>query len=125
MESCALPKLGLAPNRAAALLDNAEHRGQAQAGPFATVLSSKKRLENLGLSLLIHTNAAVADIHLDIVAGLEIPDLSLGRIQLRVGGVDRELPAGGHGISRAQGEVHQHTSDFPGVGSHPPQLGIE
>ena len=123
LESRPLARFGLATNDAAALLDNSQNRGKAQASSFADPFRGEERLEDVRPHFRVHSDPGVAHGHHRVTPGREI---RIGGIGLREGHVGRrngQRAAFGHGVPRVQGEVHDRAADFARVGPHLPQRG--
>ena len=67
-ESSAALRLAVDEDKAAALLHDAVHRGEAQAGALGA-LGGEERLEDARLGFAVHADAGVADGEHDVVAG--------------------------------------------------------
>src|SRR5580658_5413126 len=99
MESGAASYFALHHDVSAALLHDAVHGGEAEAGALTFLLGGEERLENSRLGLLVHAAAGVADGKQNVVAGT---DESLAAAMILVDEnvfrFDRELSAVGHGV---------------------------
>ena len=110
------------PNVSAALLDDAVDGGEAKAGSLRS-LSRKKRLKDVRLSLSVHACAGVADLEHNVIAGPQrcvMPCVLF--TEGYVGSLNRELPAGGHGIPGVHGEIHDDLFDLTRVSADCPEV---
>jgi len=105
-------------DHAAALLDDAVDRGQAQARAPARLLGGVEGLEDALAGVGVHADAVVRDPEADVVAADrvqgELPRLVVA--QMHVGGLDAEAAAGGHGVSGVHHQVHDHLLKHGAVG---------
>src|SRR4029077_13502587 len=94
-------------DRAAALLNDAVHRRQSEAGPVAGAFGGEERLEDVSRGLGVHAAAGIADrqLHPPPAIGLDIRQN------------DADLTAAGHRVARVDGEVHQDLFDRAVVGA--------
>ncbi len=118
----AQPDLAVDLDVAARLLDEAVDLGQAKPGAVADLLGREERLEGARDRLPAHADAAVGDCGHDILAG---HDLGLGGgvdvIEIGVGGLDGQPPAGGHGVAGVDREIQDRDLELVGVGMDRPE----
>jgi len=95
---------------AAALADEGEDRGQAQPRPAAGRLRREVRLEGARERGGVHAGAGVGDAHHHRAqrAGRAL-------LEIDVGGLDGDAPAGGHRVARVEQQVHQRLLELPHV----------
>ena len=99
------------------LLNDAEDRGEAEAGAFADFLGSEEWLENLLKQFRRNPGSGVGDAKTDESAGPALGDLrGRGVIEFDERGLDEEASAVGHGVAGVNGEVEQDLVDHAGVG---------
>ena len=118
-ECGSLAGLAVDPDVAAALLDDAVHRGQPQAGSLALLLGGEERLEDPRLRDSVHAEAGVADGEVDVRPGLHAH--VAGRmlfVEIHVGCLDGELASVGHGIAGVHHQIHEDLLDLAWVGPH-------
>ena len=107
---------------APALLDDAEDRGEAEAGPFSLLLRRKKRLKNLSLRLGIHPGSRIGDRHHYVPARVDIGGpVGALPVQDDIFDFERELAALRHGVARVHRQVHDHLFHLAGIGLDPSQ----
>ena len=107
------------PDEAAALLDYAVDRGQAQARAFALRLRGEERLKNVRLRLQAHARACVGDAQKHIVALADNRMLVVvNAVQFGVGGFDDQLSPIRHGVARVDHEVHDDLFHLAGVSAN-------
>ena len=117
LERRAAPGLAVDVDPAAALLDHAEHGREPEPGALAGGLGRVERLEQVAADLLVHADARVADRQQDVRAGRALAVLGdLRRLELDVGGLDRQRAAVGHRVARVGGEVEDHALHLRAVG---------
>ena len=91
------------------LPDYAVDHGQAQAGALVHLLGGEEGLEDLLAGLLVHALAGVAHRQHGIGRRLHIGVHQIGRlVQVRVGGLDAQAAALGHGVAGVGHQVKQH-----------------
>jgi hypothetical protein len=108
----------------AALLDDAEHRRQAEAGARARRLGGEERLEQVALHLLAHADPGVADREQRVVAGRALAargDVVLVELDGRC--LDRHAATVGHRVARVGREVEDHPLELRAVGLDRRQAG--
>ena len=109
--------LAVDEDRAAALLDDAEHGRQPEARPAAAGLGGEERLEQAPADLVAHADAGVADRQQHVRARRDVAvGGDVGLLELDVGGLDRQPAAAGHRVARVGGEVEHDPLDLGAVG---------
>src|SRR6185312_9923535 len=104
------------------LLDEAIDLRQAEAGPLADLLGGEEGLENVRQDLVRHALAGVGHREYGIGAGRE---LAMAGRHFGIAGLDRDVPASGHGVAGVEDEVEKGGLDLIGIGQRGPQLGGE
>src|SRR5262249_31372299 len=116
LERRALGELAVDPDAAAGLLDDAEHRGEAEAGALAAGPGGGGRLRASALPALFPCEPGVAHREHDVRAGRDAEVLArVALVELDVRGLDGERAAAGHRVARVDREVHDHLLDVAGV----------
>src|ERR1700678_4226297 len=91
------------------LFDNAKDGGQAQPGAFANLLGREKRLENPREMFGRNTRARVHYAEANETAGAPFGmGLDSRSVEFDPPRGDTELPAGGHGVTRVDHQIHDH-----------------
>ena len=117
-------RFGVDPDRAARLGDDAIGGGQAQAGALAVGFGGEERLEDAADDVPGYPGAGVADFDADVPAWLQVgPGCRVCVVHLHVGGLDSQVAAARHGVTRVDGEVDQDLPDLAGIGQHAAQVG--
>ena len=114
-ERRAFPDLRLELDAAVVLLDDAEHRREAEAGALADVLGREERLEDVLARDVVDAGAVVDDREADVVTGRDIELARELRVDVRVRGLDDQLAAFGHRVARVDHEVREDLLDLARV----------
>ena len=127
LERRAAAGLAVDVDPAAALLDDAEHRREAEPGAGAGALGGEERLEQVLGDLLVHPVPGVADREQDVRAGDPLVAVrgDLLGVDLDVRGLDRQRAAVGHRVAGVGREVEDHALDLRPVGLDGREVGRE
>src|SRR5581483_4685041 len=125
-ECCSMTGLTGNADGAVTLLDDAENRGQAEASTFTDLFCTEKRLEDMGLGFLVHSDTRIAHgqhyvwtrLYRRVLAGMNFIDLDIR-------GLDGDLAAPRHGVASIDRQIHQHLFDLAGVGPDSSQTAVE
>ena len=109
-------RLGVDGDRAARLLDNAEHGGQTQPRSLAGLLGGEEGLEDVLARLERDSLADVGDGEDDVGAARE-RTVGEGRrfLELDIVGADRDRASVGHGVTGVHGQIGQDLTELPRI----------
>jgi hypothetical protein len=117
LEGGAEAGLGVDGDGAVALLHDPVDGGQAEPGALARRLRGEEGLEDPGPDLLGHPDAGVAHREHHVGAGGDVGmEPRVVFVQLHVLGLDRELPALGHGVPSVHDEIEEDLLHLRRVG---------
>src|SRR5205807_2597612 len=100
--------LALHEDGAVGLLDDAVHRREAEAGPFAGGFGSEERLEDVVAHFGAHSFAGVAHEERRVLAFREPGPAHFAGVDARATGLEGQRAAVGHGVARVDREVQDH-----------------
>ena len=118
--------LALHFNMPTRLLNDSDHRAEAQPGSFATLFGGEEGLEDLRPDIRAHSTSVVADAQGEILAGRNLVDLGRdGGFKGFVRGFDDNAPALGHRVARIDDEVEQYLLELTRIRLDGPGGAIE
>ena len=118
LERRALAGLGIEPDVATRLLDDAVHGRQPKAGSAPRGLGGEEWLEDPRLRPLVHPAAGIGDGKHDVFARDDRDVLRGVRIvECGVSGFDRHGAAVGHRVARVDREIHDDLLDLVWIGA--------